>query len=170
MTTSRLLLYIVLGILTQVICALCVYLWRKRRGGVGAPNVESGASRPQENATAWLAFRVTRKEFEDPAQTQCSFYLEPVDRNPLPDYRPGQYLTFSVPATDSRGANSDRTITRCYSLSDAAHPTHYRVTIKRASPPEDQPTVPPGLSSNYFMITCTSEASSGSNPLRDAST
>jgi ferredoxin-NADP reductase len=85
---------------------------------------------------------------EDSAQAQCSFYLEPVDGQPLPAYKPGQFLTFSLSlGSESKAVSA---ITRCYSLSDAPQPAHYRVTIKRALPPLKQPNVPPGKSSNYF--------------------
>jgi ferredoxin-NADP reductase len=87
---------------------------------------------------------------EDSAQSQCSFYLEPVDGHPLPSYKPGQFLTFSLALGSDSGAAVDE-ITRCYSLSDAPNSAHYRVTIKRAVPPLEQPSVPPGKSSSYFL-------------------
>ena len=58
----------------------------------GAVPVETGSSVER----AWQgvrAFRVARRQFEDEVQTQCSFYLEPIDNQPLPLFRPGQYLT-----------------------------------------------------------------------------
>lgn len=95
--------------------------------------------------SGWREFRVSRREYEDPACTQCSFYLQPVDAQPLPAFKPGQFLTFSL---DLPGGL--RTITRCYSLSDRPEPTHYRVTIKRVPPPTDHPEFESGLSSNHF--------------------
>ncbi len=93
-----------------------------------------------------------RREYEDPAQTQCSYYLAPVDRQPLVDFKPGQFLTFSldVAAGSADAAAGQRTITRCYSLSDRPDPAHYRVTIKRVPAPSDHPEFEPGVSSNHF--------------------
>ena len=93
-----------------------------------------------------------RREFEDAAQTQCSFYLEPVDGVPLTSFKPGQYLTFSLRIADSSSgaAGMDRTVTRCYSLSDCPDPTGYRVTIKRVAAPAGRPELPPGASSSHF--------------------
>ncbi|MEI6117018.1 MAG: FAD/NAD(P)-binding oxidoreductase, partial [Burkholderiales bacterium] len=150
MTASRLLLWICLGIAFQLALAILVGLWRKRRGAAVSARDAPGEGKPVSKSDAWRAFRVTKREFEDPAQTQCSFYLEPTDAKPLPDYAPGQYLTFPVPIADPAAPDGVRTLTRCYSLSEASHPTRYRVTIKRASPPAEQPTATPGLSSNHF--------------------
>jgi len=73
-----------------------------------------------------------------------SFHLKPHDGKPLPPFRPGQYLTFQVTPPGAAKA-----ITRCYSLSDCARPSHYRVTIKRCPPPPDS-SHPPGVCSSYF--------------------
>ena len=82
--------------------------------------------------------------------TECadvfSYYLVPHDRKPLPPFKPGQYLTFSL---DIPGR--DKPVVRCYSLSDS--PTRkdfYRVTIKREPAPPDKPDVPPGVASGFF--------------------
>ncbi len=101
---------------------------------------------------AWAgnrAFRVLRRDYEDPAQSQCSFYLTPVDGAALPGFRPGQYLTFAL-AIQSSQSSTARTVTRCYSLSDQPEPGQYRVTIKRVPAPADQPDLPPGVSSSFF--------------------
>jgi hypothetical protein len=95
----------------------------------------------------WRAFRVSQREFEDAAHSQCSFYLQPVDGEPLPAFRPGQFLTVNLDVTTRQGL---RVITRCYSLSDHPDPSHYRVTIKRVPAPADRPEVEPGQSSNHF--------------------
>jgi ferredoxin-NADP reductase len=87
--------------------------------------------------------------YEDAAQTQCSFYLEPMDGRELSDYKLGQFLTFSIALPAAPGTEA-RTITRCYSLSDCSSPNHYRVTIKRVVAPADQTGVPDGASSNFF--------------------
>ncbi len=150
MTTSKLLLWIVLGISFQLALAILVGLWRKRPGANAAAPGVSGENHSAAKTGSWRTFRVTKREFEDPAQTQCSFYLESTDGLPLADYAPGQYLTFLVPIADPAAPGGVRVVTRCYSLSQAARPTQYRVTIKRASPPAEQPTAPPGVSSNHF--------------------
>ena len=90
------------------------------------------------------AFSVDRKVPE--SATITSFYLKPQDGEPLPPFMPGQFLTFrlSVPAHPTP-------VTRTYSLSDSPnHPDYYRVSIKRLRAPEDQPSLPAGLSSTYF--------------------
>ncbi len=75
-----------------------------------------------------------------------SFHLAPHDGKPLPPFKPGQYLTFSL---DIPGR--DKPVVRCYSLSDGPiHTTHYRVTIKKEGSPPDKPDVPPGVASTYF--------------------
>jgi ferredoxin-NADP reductase len=107
---------------------------------------------PERSSAAWSglrAFRVARRTFEDAAQTQCSFYLEPVDGLALPDYKPGQFLTFSLVLPAAPGTEA-RTITRCYSLSDSPSPDHYRVTIKRVVAPAEPVGVPDGVASNFF--------------------
>lgn len=75
----------------------------------------------------------------------CSFYLAPHDGRPLPDFKPGQYLTFQL-----RIPGAPKPVTRCYSLSDGINPDYYRVSIKRVPAPRDQPGVPPGVGSNFF--------------------
>ncbi|MGI9406604.1 MAG: 2Fe-2S iron-sulfur cluster-binding protein [Hyphomicrobiaceae bacterium] len=88
-------------------------------------------------------FRVVRRVHESPDKAICSFYLEPVDRQPVPAYRPGQFLSFVIP-TNGNGAG----VQRCYSLSEAPMATQagYRVSIKRIQ----YPGTSPGLASNYF--------------------
>jgi len=97
-----------------------------------------------ERQLPWNGFRkfqVTRKVIE--CRDICSFYLTPHDRKPLPDFLPGQYLTFrlDVPA-------AGKSIVRCYSLSDSSRPDEYRVTIKRISDPKG--VAPCGVASSFF--------------------
>jgi ferredoxin-NADP reductase len=117
------------------------------RAAAAAPQAKGGAA-----PGAWSGlrpFRVVRRSFEDAAQSQCSFYLEPTDGQALPPFKPGQFLTFSlVLPADSGGAA--RSLTRCYSLSDSPVPNHYRVTIKRVAAPAEPPGLPAGAASNYF--------------------
>ena len=157
MTAPQLLALIVAAMLLQLGAGIGWTLWRGRVGSVTGPAVPSAA--PPEGGTrieaAWpglRAFRVTKREFEDTAQSQCSFHLRPVDGAPLPAFRPGQFLTFTldVAAPGPDGAMATRSVTRCYSLSDVPDPTHYRVTIKHVPAPPDHPEHPPGLVSNHF--------------------
>jgi ferredoxin-NADP reductase len=151
MTASTLLLFISLFLGTQLMLGLAFTLLRKSERK--APVIHSdSAQQPKRQSAAWSglrAFRVARRVFEDAAQTQCSFYLEPVDGLALPAYKPGQFLTFSIALPAAPGTDL-RTITRCYSLSDCPTPNQYRVTIKRVVAPADQTGVPDGASSNFF--------------------
>ena len=83
-------------------------------------------------------FRVISRTKECP--DIASFYLKPIDEKPLPPYMPGQFLTF-----DLNPPGSSESVVRCYSLSDSHNPDFYRVSIKRVSPPQRDPS-----SSNYF--------------------
>ena len=151
MTASTLLLYISLFLGSQVLLGLAFFLLRKR---VSAPTalVAVGTQQPPHPSAAWSglrAFRVARRAYEDAAQTQCSFYLEPVDGLALPDYKPGQFLTFTLVLPAAPGA-ATRTLTRCYSLSDSPTPHQYRVTIKRVVAPAEPAGVADGAASNFF--------------------
>ena len=75
-----------------------------------------------------------------------AFYLKPHDGRPLPQFKPGQYLTFQL---DLPGR--DKPLIRCYSLSDSPHQKdYYRVTIKKEKAPPDKPELSPGAGSSYF--------------------
>lgn len=97
--------------------------------------------------SAWNGYRkfTVSKKVEECEDTY-SFYLTPHNGRPLPPFKPGQYLTFEL-----NPPNADKPLVRCYSLSDGAlSDDHYRVTIKRALPPADEPNIPPGIVSSYF--------------------
>ncbi len=99
--------------------------------------------RAAEEPLSWNGFRkfvVRRKVVESPSV--CTFYLKPNDAKPLPDFKPGQYLTFRLPST-----HGSTQLIRCYSLSDRPHQSHYRVSIKRALAPDGGPA---GVSSGMF--------------------
>jgi ferredoxin-NADP reductase len=153
-TASTLLLYISLFLGSQVLLGVAYAVLRKRLGVQTARPVApvDGAQPAPRPSAAWSglrAFRVARRAYEDAAQTQCSFYLEPVDGLALPDFKPGQFLTFQILLAAAPGLEA-RTITRCYSLSDCPAPDHYRVTIKRVVAPAEPFGVPDGVSSNFF--------------------
>ncbi len=157
MTVAQLLAYIAVALLLQVMAGVAFAIWRRSSttGAPASPGVAEVVATPGSLSGAWSGwreFRVVRREFEDAAQTQCSFYLQPVDGAPLTPYQPGQYLTFSlkVPGGVAAASVAERSITRCYSLSDRPDPTGYRITIKRVPPPAAQPALPPGVSSGYF--------------------
>lgn len=90
-----------------------------------------------------------RRVYEDASRSVCSFYLVPLDKGPLPAFRPGQFLTFSLSIEDPR-THEPRNVIRCYSLSDRPRPDYYRVSIKRVPAPADRPELPAGVSSNFF--------------------
>jgi nitric oxide dioxygenase len=68
------------------------------------------------------AFRVARRERE--SELIASFYLEPVDGDPLLDFTPGQYLTLVLTV-------DGEPVRRNYSLSDAPGKPWYRISVKR---------------------------------------
>ena len=92
---------------------------------------------------AWNGYRkftVSRK-VEECVDTY-SYYLTPHDGKALPQFKPGQYLTFEI-----KFPNEPKPQVRCYSLSDGAiSDKHYRVTIKRFIRPDSTP----GTVSNHF--------------------
>ena len=99
---------------------------------------------------AWNDYRkftVARKVLE--SDDTYSFYLEPHDGKRIPDFKPGQYLTFQFQLPGER-----KPAIRCYSLSDGlVDGGHYRVTIKRALPDKGHKSYDPakvGLISSHF--------------------
>ena len=98
-----------------------------------------------ETSSAWNGYRKfsVAKKVAETGDT-FSFYLKPHDGKPLPAFKPGQYLTFQLNVP-----GEGKPIVRCYSLSDCARPSHYRVTVKRCPPPEKSGH-PPGAGSSYF--------------------
>ena len=150
-TAVELLGLISAALLIQLAVGIGVVLRRSRIAASTAP-APSGDKTPRADLAwqGWREFRVLQRCPEDAARSQCSFYLQPVDGQRLPAFRPGQFLTFSLELPGGTVGEAARTITRCYSLSDRPDPAHYRVTIKRVPAPHDHPEVLPGLSSNHF--------------------
>ncbi len=68
-------------------------------------------------------FRVVRKQPESSLIT--SFYLQPADGEPVPTFRPGQYVTVHLPELTDAGR------WRNYSLSDRPGHDYLRITVKR---------------------------------------
>ncbi len=154
MTAAELLGLINAALLLQLTLGIGWTFWRRRSGAGGAAPVAARGTAARSDAAwaGWREFRVVQRVHEDAAQSQCSFHLQPVDGDPLPPFRPGQFLTFAldVAVRTSGSAATTRSITRCYSLSDRPDRTHYRVTVKRVPAPADHPEFAPGLSSNHF--------------------
>lgn len=142
------------ALLLQLVAGVGWKVWRRRAQPVNSAPMAPAVSRVKSDAAwqGWREFRVSRRSFEDAAHSQCSFDLQPVDGEPLPAFRPGQFLTFSldVAPRPSDTSTTARTITRCYTLSDRPESTHYRVTVKRVPAPADHPEVAPGASSSHF--------------------
>lgn len=160
MNSFSLLLWIVLGIALQLAIYLGIIFWRhwldylalrSREVESNLPVAQDVPSGVEETAVGprldFRTFRVERKVAENVAHSICSFYLVPEDGQPLPAFLPGQFLTFRLDVPVATGGNEQ--VIRCYSLSDAPRPNHYRVSIKRVPPPMGS-DVPPGRSSNYF--------------------
>ncbi|GGC98546.1 NO-inducible flavohemoprotein [Pontibacillus salipaludis] len=84
------------------------------------------------------AFKVTRKEIESDVIT--SFYLEPIDKKPLPSFSPGQYISVQLHIEGEA-----YTHVRQYSLSDAPHQDYYRISVKQECDHD-----PEGVVSNYL--------------------
>lgn len=158
MTSLGLLLWILAGIALQVGLFLCISFWqhwqsysRLKQGQPAADETPPAVSPPKEEVAGWSGlrpFKVVRRVTEDAAGQICSFYLELEQGQPLPSFKPGQFLTFRLEVPTADGSGKEQ-ITRCYSLSDAPQAEHYRVSIKRIPPPPHS-THPPGRSSNFF--------------------
>ncbi|MCW9024016.1 MAG: 2Fe-2S iron-sulfur cluster-binding protein [Gammaproteobacteria bacterium] len=94
-------------------------------------------------------FKVDRKGFEDKSQLACSFYLVPLDSQPLPAYLPGQYLTFEFDIPDTITQSAKKVI-RCYTISEMPLAEYYRITVKKIPAPKDMPDLPSGISSTFL--------------------
>jgi len=150
MTALALLGYISAALLLQLAVAVAVAIRNYRRDAVQTtPGLHD--DKDAEVTSAWQGlreFRVLRREFEDSAKTVCSFYLEPLDAMPLPDFLAGQFLTVSLQIQDFK--KQTKILTRCYSLSDKPGLNNFRISIKRALSPPNLPGVLPGIVSNHF--------------------
>lgn len=85
---------------------------------------ESALYEQSPDWSTWRQFRIARIV---PESTEIkSFYLEPVDRKPLPKFIPGQYISIrlNVPRLGYIQA-------RQYSLSDKTSSSCYRISVKR---------------------------------------
>ena len=159
MNSFSLLLWIALGISLQVALYLGIGFWRHwqdyqalkgRDQELNLPPPQLAPLVEEPVAPAWQGFRffrVERKVFEDALQSVCSFYLVPEDGLPLPDFLPGQFLTFRFDVPTASGGTEP--VIRCYSLSDTPRPEAYRISVKRVLPPAGS-GLPPGRSSGFL--------------------
>lgn len=86
------------------------------------------------------SFRIARRVKE--SDVIDSFYLEPIDQNPIASYQPGQYLTLRLKAP-----GVDYAQMRHYSLSDSPDKSYYRISVKRE---DGRDSTPGGLISRYI--------------------
>lgn len=148
MSTSLLLACILAGLLLQLGIGVGFGLRRsdaRRRAVVPL----AGGFSAIEPRGAWAGlrrFRLVRRVFEDPTQSQCSFHLEPIDGAALARFEPGQYLTLALNLADAA-----RPLLRCYSISAAPSAAEFRITVKRAGRPSGNPNLPPGLASAMLL-------------------
>lgn len=84
----------------------------------------------KQNGMGWRVMEVA--EVQEESEDCKSFYLVDPYGEPLPDFRPGQYLMVR-PAL----AGAYQT-TRCYSLSSAPNERFWRITVKRQESGDDQ--------------------------------
>lgn len=160
MSTGTLALIIAALLISEAAALLLTgyyHRWQKLKTGLG--QINPPAAMPLSPGSAllrpggkqpWSGFReleVKRRVYEDADRQICSFYLAPLDGQPLPPFQPGQFLTFRLIVEDSGGSG---TLTRCYSLSDRPRSDYYRVTIKRVAGSAGEAGLPPGRGSNYF--------------------
>lgn len=160
MTPGYLALIIFVAIFAQVGMIMMLGLYRRHsefKNKADEPACETEHADSQGDALlnedpGWKGFRefiVIRRQIEDTQASICSFYLKPIDGQALPKFKPGQFLTFKLLIPDP-ATGQEKTVIRCYSLSDSYHPDYYRVSIKRVPSPDNRPELAPGLSSNYF--------------------
>jgi len=129
MTTLQLFLYILIGIFVQIALFALVAVLRhfrsyrflqSRLAGLDTPpptepvlkevkdilpDVLTGTTPPGKRAPA---VKVARRLL-------CSFYLKHTDGGPLPDYKPGQFLTFQLTVRDTMTDGPKNSVS-CYSL------------------------------------------------------
>lgn len=125
-------------------------VWRRDRKVLQRMRAElaavAGRSKADRKDGGWSGVRkfVVAQRVQEGSDV-CSFHLKPHDGKCLPAFSPGQYLTFNL-----RIARTDEPVIRCYSLSDAAGPDAYRVSMKRVPAPGGCSDIPAGLGSNHF--------------------
>ena len=154
MTAPLLLAAISAVILVQVVIGIGIAFWRLQyREAAPLPiNSDDVATATTGAWAGWREFRVESDAFEDCGRTQRSLILTPMDGLPLPDFAPGQYLTFSLDLAASP-TEPKRTIVRCYSLSDQPNAKTYRITVKRMPAPSTRLISRPARRRASFTMT-----------------
>lgn len=151
MTAPLLLAAISAAILVQIAIGIGVAFWRLQHKEAASLQLRDDdvATTASGAWPGWREFRVERDAFEDQARTQRSLILKPLNGLPLPEFGPGQYLTFSIDRAASL-TEPKQTIVRCYSLSDQPNGETYRITVKRMSAPSTRPDLPAGAASIFI--------------------
>jgi len=120
--------------------------FKERIEHVGATVRQAAVQRPAPQRPAWPGFRpfLLREKLRE-SDDVTSFHLVPEDGQALPPYLPGQFLTvrLAIPGVE-------RPVVRSYSLSDAARPDHYRLTVRRIGARRGEPQVKAGLASSHM--------------------
>ena len=147
MTALQLLGYIAAAFAVQMLAIVAIANLRRRPKRASPSNESANLSATDGAWKGARDFTVIARTFEDPAETQCSFTLVPVDGAPLPPFKPGQFLTFSL-AVD--GPDAPGRVVRCYSLSDTPDAGQYRITVKRTFSPLGKPDFPAGVGSGWL--------------------
>ncbi len=162
-TTMALIIFVVILVQLGLVILIGIYRSRQNLLKSSAQDTKSQTTTnittviphvtsPASSDSSWNDYRefsVQRREFEDNEQSICSYYLVPVNGEPLPSFIPGQFLTFKLKINDP-ASNKLKSVIRCYSLSDAPQPDYYRVSIKRMTAPAAQPDLPDGIASSFF--------------------
>ena len=101
----------------------------ERRVALSLSRAEAERDLTVNSWSGFRKFKVARKIRE--ADNIHSFELVAHNGRPLPQYLPGQYLTFQV-----RIPGQTKPLVRCYSLSDApGNDGRYRISVKKVPPP-----------------------------------
>ena len=113
-------------------------------------NIVTQNSKSNDFEWAWSGWRKFRINSIISENSQIkSFYLVPHDGKKLPQFLPGQYLTFRL-----KIPGLSKPVVRCYSLSDSGEQrAHYRVSIREQLAPESIPKAIDGVASCYFHQT-----------------
>ena len=104
---------------------------------------QNSTETPGESWSGYRKFVI--KKLVKETESATSVYIEPQDKKSIPTFLPGQHLTFqwNVPG-------QSKPVIRCYSLSDSPTDGQYRITVKKALPPRNNPEVPSGIVSTYI--------------------
>ncbi|MFN7194009.1 MAG: hypothetical protein ACK5U4_21435, partial [Rhodospirillales bacterium] len=119
MSTSLLLACILAALLLQLGIGIGVGLRRPGSKSLATEPLADGVAAHFESHGAWAGlreFRVADRVFEDPARSQCSFNLKPVDGAALAPFAPGQYPTLALKLAGASANDAVRTLLRCYSI------------------------------------------------------